>query len=431
MKVLQKQKLTLSVFLAFSALLFLAGTASSLPYAALLDPPPTSNGYAPRWNVGNLDYASDDPGGNRNLGTRITYQYAEPANASLDLIPLVIALHGNGGNSGSFCPNWKDQNGNSIIDRRNDIGKEYIVVGIDGHPPIGKPIDDKSGGWHYHYSEYNFDVPADGDPSNDVHRVDHVQGIENVISNLLATTTIRIDTSRIYLMGFSGGGLMTHFLTMEGIGTYSIAASANIAAALGGIKNQETSDPLNCTWDTLFGGFQLGTATAYSDCDPYTNCTPIPSSALIYPLNNGLAVPTLIQLGDIDPHFPVNGGEDTHRFNTAVGDPTRNGDRTGVSTLTETINGYRLKNSTTHNLNDCSLMKERDKTNGSNGFKVTEYYGSPNCNAVIKVVEMESWGHAKAKTRNQSTYDSVDSMLLFFDSYGVDPVGGTGGGLGQ
>ena len=444
MKTLIKHRLTLTLFFALSSLLLPVGTAFSLPYMELGDPV-GPNGWAPRlraggFNVGSVDYVSDIPNGHtgldRGLGIRITYQYALPniaAGPYVGPLPLVMVFHGNGGNSGSLCRSWIDHNGISIIERRNDPGNEFILVAIDGHPTIDNPIDDKSGNWHYHYSEYNFDVPDDGLPSTDVHRVDHVQGVENVIARLVSDPAINIDSSRIYITGFSGGGLMTHFLAMEGIGTYEFAASATIDAALGGIKNIETTDPLNTTWSLVDGGFQLGTtALTYSDCNAAPDCTPIPASELIYPLDDGVTLPTLIQLGDSDPHFPVNGGEDLDRFIIAVLDPARNYNRTGVSTLTQTTRGYRLKNSTTNHVSDCPLISTNNLTNGAGGFIMSEYNDNgTGCNAVIKVVEMENWGHAIGKPVTLSTYDSLERSLQFFDAYGIDPVGGSGGGLGQ
>ena len=429
MKARPLKNVTFTIYYMLTSILFSVSPIFSLPYKILGDDSGI-NGYAPRWPVGHVDYTSDDPGGDPDLGTRITYQVAVPRNADLDMIPLVIVLHGNGGNSGSFCIGWKDQNGNSVIDRRNDPGKEYIVVGIDGHPPVGKPIDDISGNWHYHYSEYNFDVPNADDEENEMHRVDHVQGIENVIAKLVATSPIRIDTSRIYLMGSSGGGLMAHLLTMEGIGSYNFAAAGIISAALGGIKNQETSDPGDGTWDAATGGFHLGTATDYEDCETDPVCAPIPSSQIIYRWTDYLnPVPVLIQLGDSDPHFPVLGGEDTARFETAVKRPDQNSNRTAVSSLTQTITKYRVKNGV--RVTNCPLDREIDRSNGLTGFKVSDYNDPATCNAIIKVVEMENWGHEKSKDSSRSDYDAVDRMLLFFETYGVDPVNGGVGGLGE
>lgn len=215
------------LFWLLACTLFLVDTFLALPYKAL-GYSNGSDGWAPRLKsngvtVGTVDYVSDQPNGhsgaNRNLRTRVTFQYAlsrVAATSNTEPLPVVIALHANGGNSGVFSNVWLDHRGKSILERRNNRGKEFIFVGVVGHPPIGRPIDDNEGNWHYHYTEYIFDVPDDGDPATDVHRVNHVQAIENVIARLDNDPGINIDTSRIYVAGFSGGGLMTHLLAMAG-----------------------------------------------------------------------------------------------------------------------------------------------------------------------------------------------------------------------
>ncbi len=119
--------------------------------------------------------------------------------------PLIVALHGGGGNGASMIARWADQA------RRAGV----IVVAPDG---IGR--NDRMGTWN-----------AGGCCGEAASRgVDDIAFVAAVIDDVARRTAV--DPRRIYITGFSNGGMLTHRVAIA-LGN-RIAAAAVVSGAMFG-----------------------------------------------------------------------------------------------------------------------------------------------------------------------------------------------------
>jgi polyhydroxybutyrate depolymerase len=141
-------------------------------------------------------------------GVERTYSVRLPLHAdSSRAMPLVIALHGRGGSGQRFV-------GRSAFDAKADAGG-FLLVAPDG---TGDP--------RVWYVGFGLDAA-----------IDDVGFIGALVDNL--STRYRVDARRVYVVGYSNGGVLAHRIAAD-LST-RIAAAAVVAGAIG-VRSGNGSD---------------------------------------------------------------------------------------------------------------------------------------------------------------------------------------------
>jgi poly(3-hydroxybutyrate) depolymerase len=132
-------------------------------------------------------------------------------------VPLVFALHGDGGDASKMYDPEK-----RIVEYAESEG--FIAVFPNGLPLPGAPVNSNNLYW--------------GDPVN-------IEYMNHLIT--LATDRFTIDESRIYFIGFSGGAKLSYRLAAHPEISARIAAIATVAGDMG----RKRTDPPTSPWEII------------------------------------------------------------------------------------------------------------------------------------------------------------------------------------
>ena len=167
-----------------------------------------------------------------NLGTIVVgnatryYGYYDPDPNVTDPVPLVVCLHGGGGNMAIMA--------NALGFNNLAAPKPYVAVFPQGYNPLAQTGAPPDGSWNSGQAYVPYQDP--NGPQDDVAFIDALL-IE--MAAVAAARGIRIDQSRTYAVGFSNGGMMTHRLAAER--SEEFAAIAVMQASIGG--DPDPADP--------------------------------------------------------------------------------------------------------------------------------------------------------------------------------------------
>jgi polyhydroxybutyrate depolymerase len=139
-----------------------------------------------------------------------------------DAVPMVVALHGGGGDASKMYDPDK-----RIVEYAESQG--FIAVFPNGLPKPGAPVNSNNYFW--------------GDPIN----IDFMNHLINLMMN-------HIDSRRVYFIGFSGGAALIYKLAADPAISTRIAAIATVAGDMGSKRTDPPTSPWEITDPAASGG---------------------------------------------------------------------------------------------------------------------------------------------------------------------------------